>query len=41
MQNPPDAEIGQRVHVSDVDVRKLNNMYPCEGNRHLRGADYP
>ncbi len=28
-QNPPDAEIGQRVFISDIDIAKLKLMYEC------------
>lgn len=32
-QNPPDAQIGQREHLSEVDLAKLMNMYECDSKK--------
>jgi len=31
LQNPLNAEIGQRIELSEVDVKKLMRMYNCPG----------
>lgn len=35
MQNEIDAPLGQRVGLSDIDIKKINSMYSDECNVHF------